>query len=201
MRSPTRSVRSSNGLDHRARLRMGSVGRARTRSSAPTGARLAALVRKELIRPHEAIEDTFRFRHMLIRDAAYDRVPKAQRADLHERSPAGSTVATRSSRRSSATTSSRRTPVSSSWGRRPTAAATSPREPAVVSLPQAGARTTVAICPLQQTSSAAPGTSFPTTTRIACPLLPMFGRALTDLGDWEQAKALFLEAIEQERPG
>ncbi|MET0939601.1 MAG: AAA family ATPase, partial [Gaiellaceae bacterium] len=52
----------------------------------PPGARLAALVRKELIRPHEAIDDTFRFRHMLIRDAAYDRVPKSLRADLHERS-------------------------------------------------------------------------------------------------------------------
>jgi class 3 adenylate cyclase/tetratricopeptide (TPR) repeat protein len=51
----------------------------------PSGAVLSALVRKELIRPHEAIEDSFRFRHMLIRDAAYERIPKALRADLHER--------------------------------------------------------------------------------------------------------------------
>jgi class 3 adenylate cyclase/tetratricopeptide (TPR) repeat protein len=51
----------------------------------PSGSRLASLVRKELLRPHEAIDDTFRFRHMLIRDAAYDRIPKGQRADLHER--------------------------------------------------------------------------------------------------------------------
>jgi class 3 adenylate cyclase/tetratricopeptide (TPR) repeat protein/predicted Ser/Thr protein kinase len=51
----------------------------------PAGARLAALVRKELIRPHEAIEDTFRFRHMLIRDAAYERVPEELRSELHER--------------------------------------------------------------------------------------------------------------------
>jgi class 3 adenylate cyclase/tetratricopeptide (TPR) repeat protein len=51
----------------------------------PAGAQLAALVRKELIRPHEAIEDTFRFRHMLIRDAAYERVPKEHRSELHER--------------------------------------------------------------------------------------------------------------------
>ncbi len=28
-------------------------------------------------------------------------------------------------------------------------------------------------------------------------MLPMFGRALTDLGEWERAKALFLEAMEQ----
>jgi class 3 adenylate cyclase/tetratricopeptide (TPR) repeat protein len=51
----------------------------------PAGASLAALVRKELIRPHEAIEDTFRFRHMLIRDAAYERIPKELRSELHER--------------------------------------------------------------------------------------------------------------------
>jgi class 3 adenylate cyclase/tetratricopeptide (TPR) repeat protein len=51
----------------------------------PPGTQLAALVRKELIRPHEAIEDTFRFRHMLIRDAAYERIPKELRSDLHER--------------------------------------------------------------------------------------------------------------------
>jgi tetratricopeptide (TPR) repeat protein len=42
-------------------------------------------VRKELIRPHEAIADTFKFRHMLIRDAAYQRISKGRRADLHER--------------------------------------------------------------------------------------------------------------------
>jgi hypothetical protein len=31
------------------------------------------------------IEDTFRFRHILIRDAAYERIPKELRSDLHER--------------------------------------------------------------------------------------------------------------------
>jgi class 3 adenylate cyclase/tetratricopeptide (TPR) repeat protein len=50
----------------------------------PSGARLAALARKDLIRPHEAIEDTFRFRHLLIRDAAYERIPKELRSELHE---------------------------------------------------------------------------------------------------------------------
>ena len=51
----------------------------------PGGALLGALVRKELIRPHEAIEDAFRFRHILIRDAAYERIPKELRSELHER--------------------------------------------------------------------------------------------------------------------
>ena len=50
--------------------------------------RLAALVRRQLIRPDQAQfagEDGFRFRHLLIRDAAYDALPKATRAELHER--------------------------------------------------------------------------------------------------------------------
>ena len=50
--------------------------------------RLAALVRRELIRPEKAQfpgEDGFRFRHSLIRDVAYDALPKATRAELHER--------------------------------------------------------------------------------------------------------------------
>ncbi len=49
--------------------------------------RLAALVRRELIRPDRAQfarEDGFRFRHLLIRDAAYEALPKSSRADLHE---------------------------------------------------------------------------------------------------------------------
>jgi class 3 adenylate cyclase/tetratricopeptide (TPR) repeat protein len=50
--------------------------------------RLAGLVRKELIRPERPLlagDDGFRFRHLLIRDAAYEGLPKARRADLHGR--------------------------------------------------------------------------------------------------------------------
>ena len=50
--------------------------------------RLANLVRRELIRPDRAQlagDDGYRFRHLLIRDAAYDALPKAVRADLHAR--------------------------------------------------------------------------------------------------------------------
>src|SRR5262249_47337690 len=49
---------------------------------------LASLVRKGLVRPEQARgagEDAFRFRHLLIRDVAYEALPKAVRADLHER--------------------------------------------------------------------------------------------------------------------
>jgi class 3 adenylate cyclase/tetratricopeptide (TPR) repeat protein len=51
------------------------------------GTHLLTLVRKELIRPEQATlpgEDAFRFRHLLIRDAAYESVPKQTRAALHE---------------------------------------------------------------------------------------------------------------------
>jgi class 3 adenylate cyclase/tetratricopeptide (TPR) repeat protein len=49
---------------------------------------LVGLVRKELIRPDQPTfpdDDAFRFRHLLIRDAAYESLPKETRADLHER--------------------------------------------------------------------------------------------------------------------
>jgi class 3 adenylate cyclase/tetratricopeptide (TPR) repeat protein len=51
-------------------------------------ARLMTLVRKELIEPSRSIfpwEDGFRFRHALIRDAAYLAISKETRASLHER--------------------------------------------------------------------------------------------------------------------
>ena len=49
---------------------------------------LLSLVRKDLIRPDQPTfpdEEAFRFRHLLIRDAAYDSLPKETRAELHER--------------------------------------------------------------------------------------------------------------------
>jgi class 3 adenylate cyclase len=54
----------------------------------PQAPRLLALVRKQLVRPDApqfAGEEAFRFRHLLIRDAAYDGLPKRVRAGLHER--------------------------------------------------------------------------------------------------------------------
>jgi class 3 adenylate cyclase/tetratricopeptide (TPR) repeat protein len=50
--------------------------------------RLRSLVRKELVRPDRPQflgDDAYRFRHLLIRDAAYDALPKSVRADLHRR--------------------------------------------------------------------------------------------------------------------
>jgi class 3 adenylate cyclase len=49
-------------------------------------AHLRALTRKDLIASERSTlpgEDAYRFRHLLIRDAAYDAIPKAERARLH----------------------------------------------------------------------------------------------------------------------
>jgi len=54
---------------------------------AGVSAHLMGLVRKELIRPDRRRDgggETYRFRHLLVRDAAYDSLPKLERADLHE---------------------------------------------------------------------------------------------------------------------
>ena len=52
------------------------------------GRRLQALARKDLVRADPSTffsEDAFRFGHLLIRDVAYEGLPKKTRADLHER--------------------------------------------------------------------------------------------------------------------
>jgi class 3 adenylate cyclase/tetratricopeptide (TPR) repeat protein len=51
------------------------------------GAYLQSLVRKQLIEPYRSElrqQDSFRFTHILVRDAAYEATPKARRAELHE---------------------------------------------------------------------------------------------------------------------
>jgi class 3 adenylate cyclase/tetratricopeptide (TPR) repeat protein len=54
---------------------------------ADAGTHLFSLIRKELVRPvrSDARDDVLAFRHDLIRATAYDAVPKALRAELHER--------------------------------------------------------------------------------------------------------------------
>ena len=51
------------------------------------GRNLMALRRRDLIGPEQALfggSEAFRFRHALIRDAAYERIPKRTRSELHE---------------------------------------------------------------------------------------------------------------------
>jgi class 3 adenylate cyclase/tetratricopeptide (TPR) repeat protein len=50
--------------------------------------RLVTLVRKDLVRPEQPVladDEAYRFRHLLIRDTAYEALPKSTRATLHER--------------------------------------------------------------------------------------------------------------------
>jgi DNA-binding SARP family transcriptional activator len=55
---------------------------------APLGRHLQAIVAKGLVEPRRSnttAEEDFRFRHILVQQAAYRSVPKSLRADLHER--------------------------------------------------------------------------------------------------------------------
>ena len=57
-------------------------------SASELGRRLESLVRREVIRPDRSASqtgDAYRFKHMLIRDAAYVGLTKGERVDLHER--------------------------------------------------------------------------------------------------------------------
>jgi predicted ATPase/class 3 adenylate cyclase len=51
------------------------------------GVRLSSISARQLIHPHATtlVEDGYRFGHLLIRDAAYGRLLKRERAELHER--------------------------------------------------------------------------------------------------------------------
>ncbi|HEU5212561.1 MAG TPA: adenylate/guanylate cyclase domain-containing protein [Gaiellaceae bacterium] len=87
------------GSDERAVIERGAVEgqvfhQSAVRELAPAAVRdgveanLAGLVRKELIRPDRAQivgDEAFRFRHLLVRDAAYESLPKETRSTLHER--------------------------------------------------------------------------------------------------------------------
>ena len=88
---------------------------------APLGRHLQALVAKGLVEPRRSTttaEEDFRFRHILVQQAAYRAVPKSLRADLHERFARWLDVAparAKATTRSSATTSNRPTDTGPSW--------------------------------------------------------------------------------------
>ena len=84
--APEREVIECGAVEGRV-FHLGAV-QALAPEQAQLGAALASLVRKDLVRPDPeqlAGDEAYRFRHVLIRDAAYDALPKSGRADLHER--------------------------------------------------------------------------------------------------------------------
>jgi DNA-binding SARP family transcriptional activator len=56
-----------------------------TEVAASISTALFELVRKGLVRPERGEEEAFRFHHVLVRDVAYNGLPRADRARLHER--------------------------------------------------------------------------------------------------------------------
>jgi tetratricopeptide (TPR) repeat protein len=84
--APERAVLERGSVEGRT-FHRGAVA-ALTDGNGSVDQRLLALVRKELVRPDRPQlpgDDAYRFRHLLIRDATYEALPKATRAELHER--------------------------------------------------------------------------------------------------------------------
>ena len=114
-------------------------------------------------RPRSRSEEAFRFHHVLVRDVAYNGLPKADRARLHERYADWLDGEPDAPTRSSATTSSRRTVTAPSWSPPTAAQGSSQPTRARGSALQACARGEAATCRRRSTSSAAPHRSSPRT--------------------------------------
>ncbi len=167
----------------------------------PVTGRLASLVRKELVRPDRPQlpgDDAFRFRHLLVRDAAYDALPKAARAELHERfaewlAENGTSLveldeilahhleAAYRYHRELGVTDEAIAPLALRAGDRLEAAARRALArtdmPAAVNLLERA----VSLLALEP--------------RRRLKLLPVLGRALTQSGDWARAEAVLAEAV------
>ena len=86
---PGRARACSNAARSRARSSTAARSLALAPEDEQVDGQLIALVRKDLVRPERRSsspdDDAYRFRHLLIRDTAYEALPKATRAELHER--------------------------------------------------------------------------------------------------------------------
>ena len=166
---------------------------------------LSALARKELIRADRSALtpwETFRFRHMLIRDAAYERLPKSERAELHEMF-ADWLAGTLGDRRAEGRRDHRlppRTGVSLSRGagagRRARAGAGPPSSAAAHHRRRTGAREIR--CrrdrePLRPRGEAAGSQTIPSVSRSCLSLVAR----TSENGSFDDAKATFTEAIER----
>ena len=139
---------------------------------------------------------------MLIRDAAYERLPKSERAELHELfadwlDQTLRVTAELKSRRSSAITSSRRSAIARSWRPVDERARELARR-AAQRLIAAGSRA------LERSDVAATVNLYGRAAALLDPadparlaILPDLGRALNSNGRFDDAKAVFEEAIER----
>jgi class 3 adenylate cyclase/tetratricopeptide (TPR) repeat protein len=172
-----------------------------------TVARLSSLVRKELVRPDKAQfagEDAFRFRHLLIRDAAYDALPKATRAELHERFAAwlaghGTDLVELDEILGYHLEQAYRYRMQlGTLDERAQKLASQAAEHLADSGRRAFARgdASAATRLLERAAALSPADD-PNRLR----LLPSLGRALTEAGDWDRAEAVLSEAVEAGRAG
>jgi len=86
--NPERAVLGRASIEGKVFHRGGVLALTPDGDRAATDRLLMSLVRRDLVRPDEsqfAGDDGFRFRNLLIRDAAYARTPKERRAEMHER--------------------------------------------------------------------------------------------------------------------
>ena len=165
---------------------------------------LSALDRKQLVHPTAPAADddaTFRFHHILIRDAAYGGQLKRARAASTSGSSSGPTRSTptatgrSSSRRSSATTSSRRIATWPSSDRSTSTGSSSGSGPPSGSRPPAAGRSPAATCRPPRTSSGAPRRTCPAGDPLRPVLLIEAGEALTNAGELAAADEV-LEAAQ-----
>jgi tetratricopeptide (TPR) repeat protein len=157
-------------------------------------------VRKELVRPDKPQfdgEDAFRFRHILIRDAAYDALPKAIRAELHERFASwleghGSDLVELDEILGYHLEQAHLYRVQLGKYEDGTELAARAAEHISAAARRAFARGDMAAAVgLFRRAAALLPANDPTRLR----LLPSLGRALTEAGDWEGARAVLSEAV------
>ena len=161
-------------LRHRAGVLSGR-GRRALSTADPGDAELASLMRKQFIRAERSDlpdVEALAFRHLLIRDAAYEAMPKASRAEMHERfadwlEAELGRADRRSSRRSSGTTWSGRTTSSPSSDPRMLARRDSPRAPPHICIRRDAERSIGETCRRRWACSSGRDPSCPRTTRRA----------------------------------
>ena len=163
---------------------------------------LATLVGTELVVPLDGGStdpERFQFRHILIRDAAYAALPKASRADLHERLAGwieqSRVIGSVRSRRSSATTSRKRIGITRTSGRSTSEATRSPAAPPDTWLSRPNGRSPGAIRRPRPTCSRRTAALLPPDDPARGPLLVDLGLALREMGEPDRAEAVLVEVM------
>jgi tetratricopeptide (TPR) repeat protein len=167
---------------------------------------LSSLVRKELIRPDRptfADEEAYRFRHLLIRDGAYNSIPKERRASLHEgfadwleqRRGAGSAESVEILGYHLEQATRYRSEIGAYDSAAQALAVRGARHLASAGLLACSRGDEAAMASFLERAASL----HPADTMERIQLLPELGRALTRTGEFRQAETVLVEATEQAR--